>query len=136
MKTIADAIAATGIDVHDHLSRQAEIPLLAGFQRQGDIIVVPTPDATATTPVPAAGVPVVRGEAGGNTHALIADGPGVLCDLRAADIDDLTLAAVTIPEGSTAYLAHPEHGFNRLAPGAYTIRRQREQSDVIRLVED
>ncbi len=135
MKTLA-AIKATGIEIHDHLSRDAEIPLCSGLQRQGDVLVVPDAGAVASTPVPASGVPVVRGEAGGNTHALLADGPGVCCDLRTPSPLELDIAIVTIPEGSTAFLAHPEHGFNRIAPGNYRIKRQREQADELRMVAD
>ena len=90
----------------------------------------------ATTPVPAAGVPVVRGEAGGNTHAIVADGPGVCCDTRQASTTDLTLATLTVPEGSVAYLAHPEHAYTGIGPGTYTLRRQREQADELRIVAD
>lgn len=127
-----------GIDVLDHLDREASIPIETGLQRQGDVLVVPAAmvaDIDARTPVPAAGVPVVKGENGGNTHALVADGP-VFCDAKTATVDNLTLATLTVPEGSTAYLAHPEHGYNGIGPGSYVLRRQREQSDVQRLVAD
>ena len=134
--TLADAIACTGVDVLGHLDRDAEIPILAGIQRQGDVIVVPDAKAKATTAVPPSGVPVVRGENGGNTHAILADGPGVCCDIRRSSPADLTLASLVIPQGSTAYLAHPEHGFSGIGPGSYTIRRQREQADEIRIVAD
>jgi hypothetical protein len=42
----------------------------------------------------------------------------------------------TVTEGATAYLAHPEHGYMGIAPGTYTVRRQREQADEIRQVAD
>jgi hypothetical protein len=80
-------------------------------------------------------VPVVRGEKGGNTHAIVADGP-VFCDTREARATDLTLAVLTVPEGSVAYLAHPEHAYTGIGPGSYTLRRQREQSEEMRLVQD
>ncbi len=28
-----------------------------------------------------------------------------------------------------AYIAHPEHAYTGIAPGSYTLRRQREQAD-------
>ena len=31
-----------------------------------------------------------------------------------------------MPDGSTAVLAHPEHGFLEIAPGTYRVGRQRE----------
>lgn len=131
-------IQTHSIDVHDHLDREMSIPILTGMQRQGDVLVIPAAMAAgleASTPVPATGVPVVKGENGGNTHALVADGP-VFCDVRTASVQNLTLATVTVPEGSTAYLAHPEHGYSGIGPGSYVLRRQREQGDVQRMVAD
>lgn len=135
MHTTATLIDIHGIDVDEHLARDITVPVLTGLQRQGDIIVIPDPDATASTPVPAGGTPVVRGEAGGNTHAVVADGP-VHCDTRQASATNLLLASLNVPEGSTAYLAHPEHGYSGIGPGNYTIRRQREQADELRMVQD
>jgi len=136
MQTLAQLINTHQIEVLEHLDRQVTVPVVTGLQRQGDVIVVPDKKATATTPVPAGGVPVVRGEAGGNTHALVADGPGVLCDVKTATARNLTLATLTVPEGAVAFLAHPEHGFSGIGPGTYTLRRQREQADEIRILAD
>lgn len=133
--TLNDAIDTFGVDVHDHLDRSFEIPIIDGPQRQGDVIVLPRQHKPATTPVPQIGHPVVRGENGGNTHLLLADGP-VFFDPIPASATDLSLGALTVPEGSTAYLAHPEHGYLGVAPGSYEIRRQREQADELRLVAD
>jgi hypothetical protein len=135
---LSDLITRHDIDVLDHLDREASIPVLSGMQRQGDVLVIPAAMVTnllAETPVPATGVPVVRGENGGNTHALVADGP-VFCDIKTATIENLTLAIITVPEGSTAYLAHPEHGYSGIGPGSYVLRRQREQGEIQRLVAD
>lgn len=134
--TLAETIDRFGVDVHDHLDRDALVPINAGVQRQGDVLVLPA-TRDAQTPVPAAGVPVVRGESGGNTHLLLADGP-VRFDLdpTAADPSQLRLGALTVPEGSVAYLAHPEHAYTGIAPGCYEIRRQREMADEIRRVAD
>lgn len=139
MLTLADAETAFGVQVDDHHDRRADIPVLNGLQFQGDVAVVPTRHATpATTPVPAAGVAVVRGEDGGNTHLLLAAGTVTFDPSPTAGIDpsDLDLGRLTVPAGSTAYLAHPEHAFTGIAPGTYTIRRQREQADVARFVQD
>ena len=104
MHTLADLISHHGITVDDHLDRELDIPVLTGLQRQGDVIVIPTRTKPATTPVPAAGTAVVRGENGGNTHAIVGS---AFCDVRTATAERLTLAVLTVPE--VAYLAHPEH---------------------------
>lgn len=135
MSNLATLTERHGIDVHEHLDRELTIPVLTGLQRQGDVLVLPDENATATTPVPAAGVPVVRGENGGNTHAIVAEGP-VFCDLREASTTDLTLALLTVPPASVAWLAHPEHGYMGIGPGTYSLRRQREQADELRMVAD
>lgn len=133
--TLSALVERHGIDVLDHLDRDLGIPVLTGLQRQGDVIIVPDTTVNATTPVPSSGVPVVRGENGGNTHAIVADGV-VFCDTRQASANDLALATLTVADGATAYLAHPEHGYNGIGPGTYTLRRQREQADELRMVRD
>lgn len=135
MATTTQMIEATGVDVCTTQDLDIDIPVLAGVQRQGDVLVRPAA-VTAKTPVLAAGTPVVRGEVGGNTHAIVAaDGP-VYCDVSAGSARELRVAVLSVPEGSTAYLAHPEHGFMGIAPGGYEIRRQREMADEIRMVQD
>ncbi len=136
MLTIEQAIDRHGVDIDPHLDRQATIPVSAGLQRQGDIIVIPAAIAgvdPAHTAVPAQGYPVVRGEAGGNTHLLLADGQVAYDPI--AD-GGQAIGVLTVAEGATAYLAHPEHGYAGIAPGTYEIRRQREQAEEIRLVAD
>lgn len=134
--TLAALIETHGIDVDEHLARDIEIPILTGLQRQGDVIVIPDPKAKASTRVPAGGTPVVRGENGGNTHAIVTADQGVYCDVRQASADNLALAGLTVADGAVAYLAHPEHGYMGIGPGAYTLRRQREQADELRMVQD
>jgi hypothetical protein len=126
-------IEATGLDVLTELDRQLDIPLLSGPQRQGDVLIRPA-KVGATNPVPPSGTPVVRGESGGNTHAIVADGE-VYCDVFTPSASNLTVAYLTVKSGE-AVLCHPEHGFNRIAPGSYEIRRQREQMEEVRLVAD
>lgn len=137
MRSTNDLIQIHGVDVDPHLDREAFVPVSTGLQRQGDVIVIPAvvanrPTANATRAVPQVGVPVVRGEAGGNTHLLLADGP-VRYDPAPRD---LTLGVLTVDDGSVAYLAHPEHGYAGIGPGTYVLRRQREQADEIRMVQD
>lgn len=134
-ETLEALIQRHAVEVHEHLSRVQIIPVLSGVQFQGDVAVVPTSGYVDTgSPVPATGVPVVRGENGGNTHALLADGP-VTWNEGAGAIA-LDLGVVVVPDGATAWLAHPEHGYLGIAPGSYYLRRQREQADEIRLVQD
>lgn len=136
--TIEQAIQTFGVDVDEHLDRQATIPVLDGLQFQGDVAIVPDRMcgqlAPATTPVPRAGVAVVRGENGGNTHLLL--GERCFFDAGQPGDEDLELGVLTVPAGQVAYLAHPEHAYSGIAPGTYELRRQREQADQIRLVQD
>ena len=62
-RTMAELIEATGLEVLTELDKQLEIPLVAGKQRQGDVLIRPA-KVQATTPVPATGTAVVRGENG------------------------------------------------------------------------
>jgi len=137
MRTVNELISTHGVDIDEHLDREATVPVTAGLQRQGDVIVIPAVmagrgRAEAITRVPAAGVAVVRGEAGGNTHLLLAAGSVYYHPAPAG----LTLGVLTVAPGAVAYLAHPEHGYAGIGPGTYVIRRQREQADVIRMVAD
>lgn len=121
-------------------------PVVAGVpQAQGDLLVIPWPADVAVqersqavavaAPVPAAGVPVVRGENGGNTHLLLdPDRAGVAWAPNADG--GQTLGTLVVPSDAVAYLDHPEHGRNVTGPGVYVIRRQREQRDAIEMVAD
>lgn len=137
MHTLDTLIRTTGIEVDDHLDRDALVPVLTGLQFQGDVAIVPTrASATPSAPVPAEGIAVVRGENGGNTHLLLGLGEIMFAAHKASDARDLVLGTVTVTEGATAYLAHPEHGYVGIGAGCYTIKRQREQADEIRRVAD
>lgn len=138
--THAEAIERFGIEVETEFAAEDPIPVLEPGQFQGDIAIVPEPILDysvkpATGTVPREGVPVVRGENGGNTHLLLPSN-GVTFDLRDTAAQPLLLGVLTVTEGSTAYLAHPEHGYSGVGPGTYEIRRQREQGDEIRMVQD
>lgn len=134
--TYDDVLTAHGVTIPAHLEAQAAIPVLTGLQVQGDVAIIPTRTrAKKGTPVPPAGIAVVQGESGGNTHLLVAEGPVSWAPV-VGNPTMLDLGVVTVPEGATAFLLHPEHGANAMGPGAYTIRRQREQADELRIVAD
>lgn len=138
--TLAELIDNHSVDVLDHLDRDQLVPVHTGLQFQGDVAVIPTHLAgmrsnDAASPVPRAGVAVVRGENGGNTHLLLAEGP-VFFDGRDPSVRDLGLGTLTVREGGTAWLAHPEHGYMGVGCGTYTLRRQREQADELRILAD
>jgi hypothetical protein len=143
-QTLADLITTHGVDVHDHLDRDELVPVHVGrLQFQGDVAVVPAGRAVPATgngyptTVPAAGIPVVRGENGGNTHLLLGDTTRpVTWEPSTGGPTALDLGVLTVPAAATAWLAHPEHGYVGIGAGQYVIRRQREQADEIRLVAD
>jgi hypothetical protein len=135
VKTYHDVMTPLGIDIPPHLVADAEVPVLTGPQRQGDLMVVPVDGGYGRAefgPV-GEGVQVVHGEATGNTHWLHG-GAGV----RWARVDaGQVVGLVDVPEGETAYLIHTdEHGSNGIGPGRYEIRRKRELADEIRDVAD
>lgn len=135
--TLDEAICGFGVEVLDHLDRSVSIPIITAIGRQGDVLIVAKTarQKTASTPLPADGFPAVRGESGGNTHLLLADGD-VFYDAETPSPTKLDLGTLTVNEDATAYLAHPEHGYIGIAPGNYTLKRQREQADELRLVAD
>src|SRR5690348_12124660 len=120
--TLAQAIDTHGVDVLDYLDRQAAIPTVTTLGRQGDVLILSRPRGKkATTRIPQAGFPAVRGENGGNTHLLLGD---ACYDPRDVTATDLDLGTLTVGADG-AYLAHPEHGYLGIAPGNYVLRRQR-----------
>ena len=122
----------TAHDVPTDLVDDLTVPVLDCLQVQGDVAVIPTrPSAKPGTRVSPAGIPVVRGENGGNTHLLVGD--AVWAESTAGGAD---LGVLTVPVGGTAWLLHPEHGANGIGPGCFLLRRQREQADTLRLVAD
>ena len=140
MQTIMELRDKFKTEVMEHLELEEIVPVIVGFQRQGDIAIYPTParDTKNLQPIPAEGVIVVRGENGGNTHTLLADiNSGVLISMNPSpSVNDLVLGTLVVPEGKVAYLSHPEHGFNAIGEGTYNIKRQRQQSDVERFIAD
>ena len=139
-QTLADLIGAHGIDVHEHLDRDELVPVHTALQFQGDVAVIPVALAGPAAgtgypvPVPAAGVAVVSGENGGNTHTCL--GTEVTWEPSSGGPTSLDLGVLVVPAGATAWLAHPEHGFLGIGPGRFVLRRQREQADAVRIVAD
>lgn len=129
MRTIEEVMTPY-CEIPAHLVADVEVPLIKGMQRQGDVLIRPTRKSKKLgMPIPAAGVAVVRGENGGNTHLLIGDGTW------APVTDDLLVLGV-VDVATECYLLHPEHGAQGLAPGSYVVSRQREQADEIRRIAD
>ncbi|MBO2464871.1 hypothetical protein [Actinomadura violacea] len=139
-QTLASLSLQTGVSVLDHLERSMRIPVVDGLQAQGDLIVIPLrlvaravrpgPDEPgfggpgAWRDVPPEGVELLRAEAGGNTHSLVAE-PGT-CRWTTNVVDDTGLAIGVFTASEVVYLLHPEHGASGCAPGTYAVRRQRE----------
>ncbi|TDE54067.1 hypothetical protein E1295_15610 [Nonomuraea mesophila] len=142
--TLATLTRRTGLTVLDHLEQSVRIPVVDGLQAQGDLIVIPLAMLagsvgagrdTVWQPVPSAGVELLRGEAGGNPHTLVADPGTCLWTTQVADPDHLAIAMFEARD--TVYLLHPEHGGTGCAPGTYVVRRQREREGPrMRLVAD
>lgn len=113
-------------------------------QAQGDLIVVPWPEITAT-PLRNAAINgaeklagpevVVRGN-GGNEHVLV-DPDRVGVAWYAYPAGSQTVGVVVVPEGGRACLDHREHGRVAVGAGVFVVRRQREGSrERSRLVAD
>ncbi|GAA2858311.1 hypothetical protein [Nonomuraea rubra] len=140
--TLAELTSRTGLTVLDHLEQSVRIPVLDGLQAQGDLIVIPMREVDVTVwgdarwqPVPAEGVELLRGAAGGNPHTLVAE-PGT-CRWTRLVRDGQGLAIGVFDATAPVYLLHPEHGGSGCAPGTYVVRRQREhEGSRSRLVAD
>ena len=129
MFTLADAITRTGTDVPT--TRPAGIhphrhPCCHAGRR-----IHPSASPPRPRPPHPASTCLSRGENGGNTHALHADGE---CYLR-RDRGWFHLGVLTVTEGSSTALP-PEHGYLSITPGTYRIGRQREFAGEWRMVAD
>lgn len=136
--TLGQLIDRHGVDVLDHLDREAGVPVLGGLQFQGDLAVIPAAShgrhaAGNATEVPAAGIAVIEAIGGGHEHRLLAGAPGTAAFTPSRNSgQDIGYLETTEP----VYLAHPEHGYLGIEAGTYLLRRQREQADEERLVAD
>lgn len=135
--TLADAEQHFGVSHYDYLDKAAELPVVSRLAAQGDVLIKRSDSVSAaSTPVPSAGYPVISSGQGGHTHALF--GPVFYSPSTSAGTDpsDLALGVLTVPAGTQALLSHPEHGGLLIEAGTYELRRQREQADIARFVED
>jgi hypothetical protein len=134
--TLGQLIDKYGFDVHEYLDRDLAIPVHPGLQAQGDLFIIPAEprrDGLQGTTVPPGGIAVIEAVGGGHEHRLFAGTPGTALFTPAGDRGpDIGLLQCDEP----AYIAHPEHAYTGIAPGTYTLRRQREQDDVERFVAD
>lgn len=143
MTTFTIVLERVGIDAPNPAIADIEVPVLTGLQRQGDVAVIPRAalgdaELAAYDQVPASGVPVVVGEATGNTHILMPDhGSTVFYRATPGRDGDVTLGVVHVPTGSTAWLIHTdEHGVNGIGAGTFRVHGKREQRDEIERVAD
>jgi hypothetical protein len=137
VKTLAEVTEAHGFEVYEYLEASAEVPVVAGLQAQGDVIIVPARGRDARSDrswavVPAEGIPVVSPVGSGHEHRLFAGAPGTALFEASGRGQDVGVLECSEP----AYLLHPEHGAAGIAPGTYIMRRQREQADEERLIAD
>lgn len=99
----------------------------AGPQAQGDVIVLPWPEFMAPhvryLHTASAGPVPFRGLVLADPHVLLAEDERVFWSWWPDP--GPTLGTLVVPDGSVARLAHDHHGDLRIAPGVYTIRRQR-----------
>jgi hypothetical protein len=142
--TVADLARSTGIDPLEHLDRDATIPVHDEPQSQGDVRVrrldttpVRVRSGATWATVPPQGITVVDGGAGGHAHVLTPGLGAVTPVLWTTDVDDpLGLAVGVFKTAEPCFMYHTEHGGQGYAPGERVVRRQREQADEERLVED
>lgn len=134
--TLAEMITLTGKEVLDYLNRDAAVPTVTRAACQGDVGIFRDDTITpASKPMPKS-VVVVQSEASANTHSLHPDGPCFWDPNNRASVTDLTLGTLSVPEGSRAFLSHPEHGGLMVTPGTYRIGRQREYQGEWQMVAD
>lgn len=132
---------ATRTEFVGEFAADFDIPILSGPQCQGDVSICPLslygtkPTFGDAKPVTKTGVEVIRGGAMNNAHTLRTVGDGVTWK-PVRDDGSVALGLLTVPQGAQCFLEHPEHGYNGIAAGTYVIGRQREQADVVRMVQD
>ncbi len=139
--TFKQALDRIGVTVPSHLEEDAEVPVLTGVQRQGDLLIVPVePALKSSRPSLASanlhwdfvenkGVQVVTGEATGNTHWLHNGFDSRAAWMRANSFDQPVLGWVRVLPGQSALLIHTdEHGANAIGEGTYEIRQRRQVS--------
>jgi hypothetical protein len=114
-----------------------DIPIISGEpQHQGDLFVIPMRDGEVSglIQVPKEGIAVIRGEAGGNTHLLLAEGEVLFAP--SSQRQGVLLGTLRVKKGAVAILHHLEHGYNLIGEGLYSMRGKRTQMDEERRVAD
>lgn len=137
MSTYGKLLEQHSISIPEHLQADAEVPVLTGAQAQGDVGIFPIAETTLKTfaDIPAGGLAVVRGEAGGHTHWL--DGEGNVQFAFAESSSGTLLGELVVGMESTAWLTHEdEHGSNAMGPGVYMLCGKQELAEQIRRVAD
>jgi hypothetical protein len=140
MNTITKLQEKFGSTDLDHLLDaygDIDIPVITGEpQHQGDLFVIPMRDGEVKglVQVPKEGIAVIRGEAGGNTHLLLAQGEVLFAP--SSQREGVVLGTLRVKKGATAILHHIEHGYNLIGEGLYSMRGKRTQMDEVRRVAD
>ena len=131
MTTVAELAARSGVTPYEQVALDELVPVLSGLQVQGDVAFVPCGTARSDlgVPVTGSGVTLVQGI---HPHHLVADGDTCRWQPGAGG----ALGVGVIHALAPCWIIHPEHGGLGLAPGAYEVRRQREQAEEQRLVAD
>lgn len=130
--TLADLSTRSEVKPYEHLDLDEIVPVLDTPQPQGDVMFLPCGPARTDlgNPVTAAGITLVAGQ---HSHVLIADADTTRW-VAGAGPSRLSVGVIHTTE--PCWIIHPEHGGLGLAPGAWEVRRQREQADEERLVAD
>ena len=134
MHTNTAVLSKFGVDDTNIEHPEAEIQIISGNQRQGDVLILKVTTEHGGEPL-GKGVTVVRAETNqANTHSLHGDG---LWEPNARADRDLVQGWLTVPEGGEAFLIHTEeHSAVGIGAGTYEIRRQREYAGEWRRVAD
>jgi hypothetical protein len=127
MHTNTSVLSAHGVADVNIEHPEAEIQIISGNQRQGDVFLLKVTSQHGGDPIGQQGVVVVRAETdSANTHSLHGDGTWEP-NARAADPTELVQGWLTVPSGGEAFLIHTEeHNAIGIGEGTYEIRRQRE----------
>jgi len=136
MHTNTTVLTANGVSLDAIEHPEAEIPVLTGNQRQGDVLVLRVTTKHEGDPL-GKGVTVVRAETNSaNTHTLVGAGTWEP-NARANREDELVQGWLTVPHEGEAFLIHTEeHNALGIGEGTYEIRRQREFAGEWRRVAD
>lgn len=127
MHTNISVLNRHGVSVDQIEHPEAEIQIISGNQRQGDVFLLKVTTAHGGEPIDPKGVVVVRAETNSaNTHSLHGDGTWEP-NASATGPSELVQGWLTVAPGGEAFLIHSEeHSALGVGEGTYEIRRQRE----------